>query len=219
MAFAALLAEIGVAHGLIGPREVPRLWDRHLLPGAVPAVLIPRGAGVCDVGSGAGLPGVLLALARPDLMVTLLEPMERRCRFLRQAVSVARLEGQVSVRHGRAEDLASAAGTFDTVVARAVARLPRLLEILLPLARPGGQVLAVKGAGVQTEIDEASTLLSGQHIASWDIVELPVPAAPVEEDPVRIVRIVLADSVATSTDRPRRGMSPRSRRGREAGQR
>lgn len=210
---------MGVAHGLIGPREVPRLWDRHLLPAAVPAVLIPRGASVCDVGSGAGLPGVPLALARADLAVTLLEPMDRRCRFLRRAVSVAALDGQVTVHRGRAAELASAGSVFDTVVARAVARLPRLLELLLPLARPGGQVLAVKGATVQAEIDEAAAVLSGPGVASWGLVELPVLAAAVEERTVRVVRVVLADSVVPSTDRRKRTVSPRPRRGRETRQR
>lgn len=214
-AYAGLLATDGIDHGLIGPREVDRLWSRHLLPSAVPAVLLPRGARVADIGSGAGLPGLVLALARPDLAVVLVEPMARRCAFLERAVELTRTGDRVEVRRARAEDLAGEHLDFDVVVARAVARLPRLVELLLPLCRPGGQVLAIKGAGLDDELAEAAGVLAGPRVRRWDAVRLDVPVgsvevgtdgptppaaaegptSPVVADVVRLVRVVAADSV------------------------
>ncbi|HEX6447106.1 MAG TPA: 16S rRNA (guanine(527)-N(7))-methyltransferase RsmG [Streptosporangiales bacterium] len=150
--YADLLATAGIERGLLGPREAGRIWDRHLLPSAALAELVPAGASVLDVGSGAGLPGIPLAIARPDLVVTLLEPMQRRCAFLEECVAVLALSN-VSVRRGRAEDLAGVV-TADVVTARAVARLPRLVALTVSLCRPGGSVLAVKGETVMDELAE-----------------------------------------------------------------
>lgn len=118
--YAELLADAGVRRGLIGPREVPRLWERHLLNCAVLAEVIPQGVSVCDVGSGAGLPGIPLALTRPDLSITLLEPLLRRTTFLEEAVRLLGLSNVVVVR-GRAEEMVGKVPPVDVVTARAVA--------------------------------------------------------------------------------------------------
>lgn len=155
--FAEILATRGVERGLIGPREVPRLWSRHLVNCAVVAQEaegdLPQGCTVADVGSGAGLPGLVWALVRPDLQVTLIEPLLRRATFLSEVVDELSLSDRVSVLRARAEDVAPA--EFDVVTARAVARLPQLLMWTLPLAHVGGVVLALKGSGARQEVDEA----------------------------------------------------------------
>jgi 16S rRNA (guanine527-N7)-methyltransferase len=154
--FAGLLATRGVERGLLGPREVPRLWDRHLLNCAVVAELIePRRGTLLDLGSGAGLPGLVLAMLLPETAVTLLEPMERRCRFLTEAVAELGL-ANVSVLRGRAEDVTV---RTDVVTARAVAPLPRLAELAIGLVRPGGMVLAIKGRTAQEELTAARPVL------------------------------------------------------------
>lgn len=151
-AFAQQLADEGVLRGMIGPREVSRLWDRHLLNCAALRELVPADAEVIDVGSGAGLPGIPLALARPDLTVTLLEPMRRRTEWLE--FIVAQLGVSVAVVRGRAEEHAvlGRLPRADVVTSRAVAPLDRLAGWSLPLAKAGGVVLALKGAGAGTEI-------------------------------------------------------------------
>jgi 16S rRNA (guanine527-N7)-methyltransferase len=155
--FADLLATRGVERGLIGPREVPRLWSRHLVNCAVVAQeateYIPVGTLVADVGSGAGLPGLVWALVRPDLQLTVIEPLLRRATFLSEAVSELSLVGRVEVVRARAEDVAPR--TFPVVTARAVARLPQLLTWTLPLTTVGGVVLALKGSGAAQEVEEA----------------------------------------------------------------
>lgn len=150
--YAELLAEHGVARGLIGPREVDRLWSRHLLNSAVVAELIPNGASVIDVGSGAGLPGIPLALARPDLRVTLLEPMARRVQWLEEIVAVLGIA--VHVERGRAEERAvrSRFGQADVATARAVTSLGRLAQWCLPLVRTRGTLLALKGERAEEEL-------------------------------------------------------------------
>jgi 16S rRNA (guanine527-N7)-methyltransferase len=150
--YADLLAGDGVVRGLIGPREAPRIWDRHLLNCAVVASFVPDGVSVTDVGSGAGLPGIVLALARPDLTVVLVEPMARRTVFLEEAVAALDLGERVSVVRGRAEDLAGRLGLAPVVTARAVAPLDRLAAWCLPLTSVGGRVLAVKGASALDEV-------------------------------------------------------------------
>lgn len=155
--YAELLADAGVVRGLIGPREAPRLWERHLLNCAVLADGIPDGAVVADVGSGAGLPGVVLALRRPDLTVTLVEPLQRRSEFLAEVVDALSLD-RVEVVRARAEEL-HGARSFQTVVSRAVAPLPRLLGWCLPLVAPGGQMLAMKGASAEEELGKAASTL------------------------------------------------------------
>lgn len=150
--YARLLADTGVARGLIGPQETERLWDRHLLNCAVLGELVPESCRVLDVGSGAGLPGIPLALARPDLAVTLLEPMARRVAWLEEVVQ--EVGAAVTVRRGRAEDplIRRELGGHEVVTARAVAPLGRLAGWVMPLLRPGGQLLAVKGAGAAHEM-------------------------------------------------------------------
>lgn len=137
--YAELLADAGVRRGLIGPREVPRLWERHLLNCAVLSDVVPEGVSVCDVGSGAGLPGIPLALTRPDLRITLLEPLLRRTIFLQEAVEELGL-GNVTVARGRAEEVAGRLTPVDVVTARAVAPLDRLAGWGLPLLRPYGKM-------------------------------------------------------------------------------
>jgi 16S rRNA (guanine527-N7)-methyltransferase len=152
--YAELLATWGIERGLLGPAEVPRLWDRHLVNCAVVADLIPHGARVTDIGSGAGLPGVALACRRPDLSVDLIESMRRRVQFLTEVTARLQLAGQVRVLSGRAEDpdVRQAAGNAEFATARAVAPLDRLVRWALPLLRPGGVLLAMKGERAEDEL-------------------------------------------------------------------
>lgn len=152
-----VLATEGVTRGLIGPREVPRLWDRHLLNCAVVGELMDPGAAVADVGSGAGLPGLVLALVRPDLRLTLVEPLERRCTFLAEVVECLDLGGRVEVVRGRAEDIDGR--RFRHVTARAVAPLDQLAQWCLPLVEPLGSLLAIKGERAGAELDGARASL------------------------------------------------------------
>lgn len=154
--FAGHLADTGIGHGLIGPREVPRLWDRHILNCAVVADEIESGASVIDVGSGAGLPGLALAIARPDLMVTLIEPMERRTAWLGMVTGDLGLD--VAVVRARAEEMHGRM-TADVVTARAVAPLDRLARWCLPLLPVGGRLVAMKGSSAEREIEEAKATL------------------------------------------------------------
>jgi 16S rRNA (guanine527-N7)-methyltransferase len=156
VAYAGILATRGVEQGLLGPREVPRLWDRHLLNCAVVAELIePRAGTLLDLGSGAGLPGLVLAMVLPGTAVTVLEPMERRCRFLAECVTELGL-ANVTVLRGRAEDVTIRTGV---VTARAVAPLPRLAGLAMGVVRPGGMVLAIKGRTAAEELKAAGPVL------------------------------------------------------------
>jgi 16S rRNA (guanine527-N7)-methyltransferase len=157
--FAELLVTDGVVRGLIGPREAPRIWERHILNCAVVADLIPSGATVLDVGSGAGLPGMVLAVARPDLSVTLVEPLARRTAFLSEAVTTLGLERTTVVR-ARAEECVGKLPLADVVTARAVAPLDRLAGWCLPLTAIGGRLLAMKGASAAAEIAEHADALA-----------------------------------------------------------
>ena len=154
-AYAQLLATDGVVKGLIGPREVPRLWDRHIMNSAVVVPRVPQGASVADIGTGAGLPGVVWAIARPDLQVTLVEPLLRRTVFLDQVVDELGLDN-VTVLRSRAED---APETYDVVTARAVAALDKLARWCMPLVKPGGVLLAMKGRSAAEEVQVASPTL------------------------------------------------------------
>jgi 16S rRNA (guanine527-N7)-methyltransferase len=151
--YAGMLATVGVERGLMGPREAPRMWDRHLLNCAALTELIPSGLYVVDVGSGAGLPGIVLAVARPDLRVSLVESLARRTTFLTEAIENLGLD-RVEVVRGRAEDTVDVVQPADVVTARAVAPLDRLAAWCLPLARPGGTMLAIKGSSAAAEIEE-----------------------------------------------------------------
>jgi 16S rRNA (guanine527-N7)-methyltransferase len=151
--YAEHLATTGVEWGLVGPREASRIWERHILNCAVVADLIPPAARVLDIGSGAGLPGIPLALARPDLRVVLVEPLARRVEWLRTVL--ADLELPVEVERGRAEDIPIRRRWegADVVTSRAVAPLHRLAAWCLPLVRPGGMMLAVKGMSAPAEVE------------------------------------------------------------------
>lgn len=149
--FTAILADSGVTHGLIGPREVSRLWERHVLNCAVIHRAIPADQMVIDVGSGAGLPGLALAIARPDLHLHLVEPMLRRTSWLSMAVAELALTN-VTVHRGRAEEFWGVLRA-PVVTARAVARLSELAAWCLPLLLPGGSLLAIKGSSVTEEVE------------------------------------------------------------------
>ena len=153
VSYAELLVGVGVVRGLIGPREAPRIWERHLLNCVVVAEIIPPDARVIDVGSGAGLPGVVLAVARPDLSVVLLEPLARRAAFLLEVVTALGL-AQTTVVRARAEDWLQGGRNdlADIVTARALAPLGRLVAWCLPLVAEGGSVLALKGESAAEEI-------------------------------------------------------------------
>ncbi|BBC34692.1 Ribosomal RNA small subunit methyltransferase G [Streptomyces graminofaciens] len=157
--YAELLAEAGVQRGLIGPREVPRLWERHLLNCAVLSEVVPEGVTVCDVGSGAGLPGIPLALVREDLKITLLEPLLRRTNFLNEVVELLGLD-HVTVVRGRAEEVLGTLQPVHVVTARAVAPLDRLATWGIPLLRPYGEMLALKGDTAEEELKSAAAALS-----------------------------------------------------------
>jgi 16S rRNA (guanine527-N7)-methyltransferase len=150
--YVAMLAGDGVVRGLIGPREVPRLWDRHVLNSAALAEAVPAGARLVDVGSGAGLPGIPLGLARPDLTLTLVEPMARRVEFLTDVVTA--LGTPWRIVRGRAEErsVVRAVGPVDVVTARAVAPLPRLVGWCRGLLTPGAQLIALVGARAAAEV-------------------------------------------------------------------
>jgi 16S rRNA (guanine527-N7)-methyltransferase len=154
VAFAQRLATDGVLRGLIGPREVARLWERHLLNCAVITELVPPDARVVDVGSGAGLPGLAMACRRGDLKVDLVESLARRVAFLREVVSVLGVDETVRVVHGRAEDrkVRATVGETEWVTARAVAPLERLVKWCVPLLRRGGTLLAIKGERAGAEV-------------------------------------------------------------------
>jgi 16S rRNA (guanine527-N7)-methyltransferase len=183
--FADLLAAEATVRGLIGPREVARLWERHLLNCALVADLIDDGSAVCDIGTGAGLPGLVLAIRRPDLDVTLVEPLLRRTSFLEEAVAALGLPNARVVR-ARAQDL-HGRETFDVVTSRAVAPMDRLVGWSLPLVRSGGAVLAMKGSTVRSELDSAARAIRAGGGVLDGIIEL---GADVMDPPVRVVRVV-----------------------------
>jgi 16S rRNA (guanine527-N7)-methyltransferase len=156
--YAGLLVGPGTEQGLIGPRESARVWDRHLMNCAAVAELVPHPCSMIDLGSGAGLPGVVLAMLLPDSDVVLLEPMARRAAFLEECVRVLGLDN-ATVRCARAEEVTGDLEA-DVVTARAVAPMRRLAGLALGLVRPGGLVLAIKGAGAAHELAEAGPVLS-----------------------------------------------------------
>ena len=223
--YVRLLAGAGVVQGFLGPREVPRLWSRHILNCAAVAELVPHPAGshsgvphpaaphsaashsaashsgvphpavphpgvpppvtLVDLGSGAGLPGVVLALLLPDVEVTLLERMERRAAFLEECVRVLGLRN-AQVRCGRAEDLAGKVGA-DVVTARAVAPMERLAGLALGLARPGGLVLAIKGDGAEDEVARAGPVL--RRLGARDVTVLRAGGGKVDRA-ATVVRMI-----------------------------
>ena len=166
-----ILASRGIEWGVVGPREGERLWERHILNSIAGASLFPEGATVVDVGSGAGLPGIPLAILRPDLKVTLLESLLRRSNFLDLAVEELGLADRVRVVRARAEDHHE---RYTVVASRAVAPLPRLIGWCAPLMTGGGKILALKGSSAETELAESSKELRRSRLAGV-VHELLVP--------------------------------------------
>ena len=202
--YAELLATDGVTRGLIGPRETDRLWERHLLNCAVVAELLPERGELVDIGSGAGLPGIVLAMLRPSLQVILLEPLLRRSVFLEECVAELGLSNAVVVR-ARAEEKAAAHINADIATARAVAPLDRLTDWAARLLRPGGQLLAIKGQTAAEEIAAAGPVLSRLGVQSTEVLQAGngrvIPATTV-------VRVVMGGH-----GREERAGAQRSRRG------
>lgn len=168
--YVALLAGPGIERGLIGPREIGRLWERHILNCAVVADLVPSPCTLVDIGSGAGLPGIVLAILLPDVSVTLVEPLLRRSVFLDECVTELDLSNVV-VRRARAEELAGQVAA-DVVTARAVAPLRRLAGWASGLVRPGGTILALKGEQAEQELREASSTLRRLGLKQAEILRV-----------------------------------------------
>ena len=188
-AYAGWLAGAGTERGLLGPREVDRLWERHLLNCAVLGEVVPQGVTVGDLGSGAGLPGLPLALARPDLEVTLIEPLLRRATFLTEVVAALGLP-QVEVVRSRGEEL-HGHRTFAVVTSRAVAPLERLLGWSVPLVGPGGSVTAVKGASAAAEVADLGAAASWERLGVEEPEVLRIGTAVLSE-PATVVRAAVA---------------------------
>ena len=186
--YASRLAQDSETFGLLGPRELPKLWSRHVLNSALLVELVPQGSKVADIGSGAGLPGIPMAIARPDSFFTLVEPMERRANWLIQIVQELNLDN-VEVMRMRAEDVQRT--DFDIVTARAVAALDKLLKMLTPLTRGSVHktVLAMKGSRAPIEIAEATPRLKRLGFEEPEIITLGLGRAP---ETATVVRIKLA---------------------------
>jgi 16S rRNA (guanine527-N7)-methyltransferase len=213
--YAELLAGEGVVRGLIGPREVPRLWERHLVNCALLGEAIDQDLDVCDIGSGAGLPGIVLAISRPDLRLTLVEPLLRRVSFLQEVVRELELPN-VEVIRSRAEEL-HGKREFSVVTSRAVAPLDRLLAWSMPLVKPGGELIAMKGSSVHEEIKQASASLKkyGAGVISVeefgaDLVDRPTTVIRVEATAPS--RLGLESIDARPRTRKQRGTSRQRRR-------
>jgi 16S rRNA (guanine527-N7)-methyltransferase len=177
-AYAQLLVTGGIERGVLGPREADRVWVRHIFNSVALADLIPLGARVVDLGSGAGLPGIPLAIARPDLTMVLLEPMQRRVRFLRDCLDALDLSG-VEIVAGRAQD--GLTPLADRVVARAVAPLPQLITLAFELLVDDGELLALKGASAAGEVDQVRR---GGAVTA-ELLTMPAPG-----EPATVVRVI-----------------------------
>lgn len=185
--YADILATTGVERGLIGPREAERLWERHILNCAVVTEAVPRGTRVLDIGAGAGLPGLVWALARPDIRVICLEPLLRRATFLIETVDALGLSDRVEVVRGRAEDLAGSGELQAPITtARAVAPLERLAGWSLPLTLSGGELLALKGSSAEAEVAAAAQAIAA---AGGDEVSIEEFGSGIVDPPTRVVRI------------------------------
>ena len=188
LAYSRSLATAGVERGLIGPREVPRLWERHILNCAVLGELVDRDATLVDIGSGAGLPGIPLAIARPDLKVTLVEPLLRRTKYLAEVVEELGLS--VTIVRGRAEQpgVIKEAGGADYVTSRAVAPLEKLAQWSLPLVHTGGQFIAIKGSSAEEEVERGAEVLRRLGAGSVEVVQCGHDLLPTPTTVVRATR-------------------------------
>ncbi|WP_323959877.1 16S rRNA (guanine(527)-N(7))-methyltransferase RsmG [Arthrobacter sp. JZ12] len=185
--FVSHLATSGIERGLLGPREVPRLWERHVLNCAVIGELVPSDARIADVGSGAGLPGVALAIARPDAQLVLIEPLERRVAWLHEVTQDLGLTN-VDIFRGRAEQ---AVGKFDVnvVTARAVSALTGLATLTIPLLQGSGEVLAIKGRSAAEEVAKAAKVI--RRLGGVD-TRIEAVGSSLLEEPTTVVRIVVS---------------------------
>lgn len=182
--YTAALVRDGETYGLLGPREYPKIWTRHVLNSAVVAELVSPGQTVGDVGSGAGLPGIPMAISQPEAEFVLIEPMERRSEWLKQTVEELGLKN-VRVLRNRAEEVGE---VFDVVTARAVKAMPQLLRMCVPMTKNGGEIIALKGAKAGEEIEEAKPLMMKLGIESFEIV---FTGEQFLEEPTRVVRTKL----------------------------
>ena len=182
--YAAALVRDSDLLGLLGPREMPRLWSRHILNSAVVAELVSPGKTVCDIGSGAGLPGIPMAIVLPDTLFTLIEPMERRSDWLISVIDELGLKN-VEVIRARAEEVGE---VFDIATARAVSALPKLLRMCIPLVRHGGEILALKGSKAAEEIEEAKRIQKKLGVESFKI---EFAGARLLSEPTLVVRTKL----------------------------
>ena len=169
--YANALASDGVIRGLVGPREAERMWTRHLLNSAVLGILLEPGDRAVDVGSGAGLPGIPLAIARPDCSIVLVEPLERRVNFLRQIIGDLELTNCV-VERGRADQVLARCGGADAVTSRAVAPLATLAGWSAPLLRAGGRLLAIKGASAATEVERDRVAVKAAGLVDIEVLSV-----------------------------------------------
>lgn len=208
--FGELLADQGVTRGLIGPREVPRLWDRHLLNSAAVAPYLPAHGTVVDVGTGAGLPGVVLACLRPDLHTVLLEPMERRVAWLREVLDELGLDSAEVVR-GRAENVRLTTPA-SAVTARAVAPMDRLASWTLPLLERGGVLLAMKGSRAAGEVEAAESEIERLGGGSVEVLTATTIAQVTPTVVVRVVKLRDVPPARTSSPGRRADRAKVSRR-------
>ena len=179
--FADMLVAEGELRGLVGPRELPRLWSRHIVNSTAVVPFLPRRGSVADVGSGAGFPGIVVALMRPDLEVTLIDTMERRVEWLELVVAELDLDN-VTIRRARAEEIKD---RYDAVTARAVANRSKLVRLTSGLLRPGGSLLALKGAKAQQEVDDAKYVIKKAKLEPAVIHEVVTPG----EELTRVVEV------------------------------
>jgi 16S rRNA (guanine527-N7)-methyltransferase len=207
--FAGMLREVGVVRGLIGPRELDRLWERHLLNSAVLTELLTPDCHLVDVGSGAGLPGIPLAIIRPDITLTLVEPMARRVAWLREVITELALS--VEVVRGRAEEdpVRERLSGQDIAVARAVAPLERLAGWCLPLLRPGGELLAIKGASAEEELARDAEAIRAVGGGQAKVVSC---GDSILETPTTVVKVTRAASTGQRAAPSRRRGKRRTRK-------
>jgi 16S rRNA (guanine527-N7)-methyltransferase len=198
--YAEILAGAGVERGLLGPRELDRIWDRHILNSAAVAELLDPNERIADIGSGAGLPGIPLALARPDLRLTLIEPLLRRSEFLREVADDLGLE--IAIVRGRAEDrsVRQQAGEMDAVVSRAVAALDKLTKWSVPLLRPNGRMVAIKGERAEDEIREHRRVMAALGAVDVRVMKC---GADFLDPPVTVV-VARHEGMVRGADRPPR---------------